>query len=233
MSIFTRLRGVAGALLLLAAGTVSAEPIIFNLAWSGASLGNNARATGVIRFERTLLPNPGGAVFPLPSPAVLNLTVTVTGATAGNGTFVLADFGTVYWDTNGATLDLSRQLVGQPTPELPWGTPTDAMGADAGNGGDFNVFSVPGGGEIDRTPGASRYSAAPDGSVLAPSGVNFFRIATNGGTGDNLILTSFAPGGSSPSFASNVPSTTAWGLIALAILLALAGALATHRLRQR
>lgn len=214
-------RAAAAVFLLLVSSVASAAPITFNFAWSGATLGNNARATGFITFESTLLPNPGNAFYTLPSAAVTNLSITVTGAAAGNGTFGLASFNGVTWETNGATLDLGRQLVGQPTPELPWGTPTGN-----GEGGDFNLFS---GGQGVRP--TERYAArTPDGVVNpAPTGVLYFRLAANGGTGDNMVLTSFAPSGAGQSFFANVPATNGFGLAALAAMLALAGVLAARR----
>jgi hypothetical protein len=230
MSVFSRLRGATGAVLLLVASTVSAAPITFNFTWSGASLGNNARATGYIVFESTLLPNPGNQFFNLPSSAVLDLSITVTGAAAGNGTFPLAAFSGVTWETNGATLDLTRQLVGQPTPQLPWGTPTDAALPTAGDGGDFNLF----GGQPTAVSDSAAYYAAPRGvGSPAPVGVNYFRLATNGGTGDNMLLTGFGPAGAGSSFASNVPATSPFGIAVLAAVLALAGMFAARRARAR
>jgi hypothetical protein len=221
-------RLAAAALLLLVASVANAAPITFNFTWSGASLGNNARATGFITFERTLLANPGNNGFALPNAAVTNLSITVTGAAAGNGTFPLAAFTTVVFETNGGTLDLTRQLIGQPTTQLPWGTPTDSLGMQAGDGGDFNLF----GGAPD---GVSRYAARAPAGVVAPApvGVNYFRLAANGGQGDNMLLTSFAPAGQGTGFFANVPATNAWGIAALAGLLALAGAFAARRFRAR
>jgi hypothetical protein len=71
-----------------------------------------------------------------------------------------------------ATLDFTKQLVGQPTPENPWGT------AINGSAGDFNLFNRPNGG--------------PAGSG-APDGFSVFTLAANGGVGDHMQLTSFAP----------------------------------------
>jgi hypothetical protein len=87
-----------------------------------------------------LLPNPEtceeGSGFHLPHPAVLALQVTVSGATSGNGTFDLTDFSSIAWCTNGARLNLCAELVGQPTRDDPWGTPS------GGDGGDFNLFAA-------------------------------------------------------------------------------------------
>jgi len=97
------------------------------------------------------------------------LSLTVSGAGSGNGTFGLNDFtsaGEFRWSTNGATLDLTTQLVGQSTPGGPWGTCFD------GTCGDFNLF----------------------GSNPAPFGTGAFVLTTfNMGEQLNMRLTSFAP----------------------------------------
>jgi hypothetical protein len=123
-------------LLFGAVSPASAVVTVFNVAWSGASLGNSAVATGQISIDTDLLPNPG--IGGLMSPTVTALSLTVSGATSGNGTFGLADFGNGWiWDTGGVTLNLATQLVGQSG----WGN---------GGIGDFNLFGST--------------SAAPNGS---------------------------------------------------------------------
>ena len=155
--------------------SVQADILMFDLAWSGASFGNSATATGSITIDDTQLPNPGGsgAQAPFQSIGVVDFTITVMGARNGNGTFTLANFRTVRWDSGNletATLDLTTELVGQPTGAASWGTPS-APGSFQTTGGDFNVFS----------------------SSLAPTGVAPFQIATFGGVGDTLLLTNFTP----------------------------------------
>jgi len=132
----------------------------FALQWSGAAFGNSASANGLIDFDPSLISNPG-YTNPLP---VNSFSITVTGANSGNGTFSLADYKNFYLDTSGGTLDFTKQLVGQPTSNDPWGSPSFG-------GGDFNIIS----------------------NLDAPTVTFPFQIATSGGYGDELQLTSFAP----------------------------------------
>ena len=69
-------------------------------------------------------------------PWVTAFSVTVTGASSGNGTFTLADFSNILLDTNGGTLDLGLPLIGQNNGGL-----FDPAGG-GGAGGDFNLFSM-------------------------------------------------------------------------------------------
>jgi len=141
-----------------------AEPITFDFTFQDPN--GTAQAVGLVTFEENLLPNPepcDDSGLNLPNPAVLVLQVTVNGASSGNGTFSLSAFGEIAWCTNGATLDVRAQLVGQPTPDLPWGTPSID-----GEGGDFNLF----------------------GSAHAPVGENYFTLCADGGYEDCMLLTS-------------------------------------------
>jgi len=105
---------LAAALLTIAPNTASAAVTVFNFTYSGALFGNTAVATGKISIDTALLPNPGTTGFDVPlSPIVTDLSLTVSGARSGNGTFGLADFEGWLWDTGGQTLDLTTQLVDQ------------------------------------------------------------------------------------------------------------------------
>jgi hypothetical protein len=159
----------------------------FDVEWSGAALGNSARASGLITFNLAVLPNPGGCIgacLPI-HPYITALSITVSGASVGNGTFGLSDFSKLSWSTGGSTLDLTQQLVGQPTTISPWGTPCAA--ADQANCADFNLFST--------------FAITGTGNPLAPSqaatpsGIAPFLFDTGGGAppGDRMFLTSFAP----------------------------------------
>ena len=133
----------------------------FNFNYSGAAFGNSAIATGQVNLDETLLPNPGSSFDN--SGFVQYFILTISGAASGNGTFTKNDFGTFYWDTGGATLDLTHNLIGQPTSGSTWGSRD-------GGGGDFNVFASASG---------------------APYGSYYFTLATDSGAGDPLQLTSF------------------------------------------
>jgi len=144
----------------------------FDLTWSGAPLGNQASATGTITIDETLLPNPssGEEFLPFPDSAFLNLSITVTGSPAGDGTFGTSDYAYVAWDTGGVALDLNQDLVGQSTSDAPWGTLAAAQ--SQGSSGDFNLEDL----------GTDN---------LAPSASGWFELTTPGGS--HMLLTSFAP----------------------------------------
>ena len=154
------------------AGTAHADAFqTYALSWSGASFGNNATATGLMTLDLTTLPNPAGPTQVDIYNDITSLSVTVTGASSGNGTFTKADlipassFGTyTYWSTDGVALDMNSELVGQSTPGGAWGTDTSCCG-------DFNLFFA--------SPG--------------PLGTFYFTMTTDGGGEDPMLLTSFAP----------------------------------------
>jgi len=124
--------------------TVSAAPITFDFTFSGESLGNTAIATGFISItDASLIPNPTHRWCDRqPSgPAISALSITVSGASSGNGTFSIDAFKSIIWDTGGVALDLTQELVGQPTDGAPygdpWGTPVIPP-----SGGDFNLIGL-------------------------------------------------------------------------------------------
>ena len=175
--IFGRLRGVLFVIFVvccLGVGSpMSGEDLGFIVTWSGAALGNGANATGRITIDDLILLNPGQNDTDVNS-FVVDFTMTVSGASSGNGTFGLADFDRIELHTGpGAPgdlpLDLSQELVGQDTGTDPWGTQSAG-----GGGGDFNVFA-----------------ASPD----VPNGQIFFEVCTDGGFGDCMRVISFTPVG--------------------------------------
>jgi hypothetical protein len=54
----------------------------YDLAWSGASFGNNAIATGQITLDLTTLPNPAREGYDMYND-ISSLSITVTGASFG------------------------------------------------------------------------------------------------------------------------------------------------------
>jgi len=164
--------GLLLAGLLILAHTAFADDLqTYNLAWSGASLGNSAVATGQITLDLTTLPNPTTSGSVPIYDDIQSLSVTVTGADSGNGTWTLSDLDEVEqptWNTNSATLNMEEELIGQPTPGNPTGT-GDPWGTPGGNGGDFNLEFDNGG----------------------PSGINPFELYNV--NGDDMYLTEFDP----------------------------------------
>lgn len=214
MSSFVRC-AFAALLSVSATGVASATPITLQFTFDDPQ--STALAVGSITFESTLLQNPGSQFFALPDPAVLALNVTVSGAANGNGTFAIADFTGVVFDTNGGTLDFASQLVGQPTTGSPWATRD-------GNGGDFNLYS---GSPKRATPSDSQSPAAPTGFNPTPDAVNAFTLGANGGSGEPMVLIGMSPVGSS-TLPSSLPfGPNAW--IALTGLLGLAALFAVRR----
>jgi len=153
----------------LTASAAVASVMTFNIKWSSDG---TASATGFIRLETNLLPEilPAASLphlVPLPSSGVVALGITVTGASTGDGTFVLSDFDEISFAAPSA-LDLTTELIGQllsnactfRTAEGPCG---------GGLGGDFNFFGI--------------------GAV--PTGVGFFQLATSNNI--TLRVTSIAP----------------------------------------
>lgn len=175
---------------LAAAGQANAD--VFDVAWSGAALGNDASATGTISLNLADVSNPGQTDQGV-TPFVTNFSITVMGAGSGDGTFGFSDYngmlgevtdGGFYIMTGGSTLNFNTQLVGQSTAGGPWGSTHD------GNTGDFNIFSN---------------SNDPN----APTGTSYFEITTAGGLGDAMYLTSFAPASAVPEPSSAVPLSIA------------------------
>jgi hypothetical protein len=178
-----------GAGLLVAAAGQGKADTVFDLAWSGAALGNTASATGTITLNLADVTNPGETDQSLSS-FVTDFSITVTGAGAGDGTFGFSDYkgsgtlGGFYLITGGDGLNFASQLVGQSTPGGTWGS------THVGSTGDFNIFIN---GNDDN----------------APEGTDFFQLTTEGGSGDTMDLTSFAPASAVPEPSSVIPLSMA------------------------
>ena len=162
-------------------GTARAAVYVFDITYSGASRGNTATAFGTIILEDP--PNPG---FSNDFSKVISLTLTVSGASSGNGTFTKSDFIGWSWATNGGTLDLDAELIGQSTDDLTWGT--DNFG---GGAGDFQLIAAQGSG--------------------APNGTWLFEQTTSEGSGNLMFLTSMSP----DSIAAPEPGQVAASLLLL------------------
>lgn len=108
-------------------GTFSpANAVLFNLQYSGASFGNTATATGQIDIDTFLL-NAGSVSTNMTN----SLTLTISGAASGNGTFTKSDFKSFFFFSP-SPLDYSKELVGQPVNGGIFGV---------GTSGDFNLFT--------------------------------------------------------------------------------------------
>ncbi len=140
----------------------SVEYFIVN--WSGETNGNSARATALIGIDTATIPNPGTHDFDSAIPMWFdNITLTISGATSGTGTFTKTDFEGVNWNTApGGTLDFDRELFDQERRDGIWGVT-----------GEFNLFRS-------------------SGSPLAPTGTGDFEL-TPSGSSNAMSLISFKP----------------------------------------
>jgi hypothetical protein len=136
----------------------------FDLAWSGASFGNDAVATGRITIDTDSI-NRDYVTIGFPDARVSSLSLTISGANRGNGTFDASDF--IFMAVWAPTaLDFSRELVGQAN------AGGGHWGATTSRDGDFNLFA---------------------NNAAAPEGTWYFTLTTADGAGDHMALTSMTP----------------------------------------
>ncbi len=174
---------------LIFSAQIQAVPQRYDFVFTGN--GNPTTAVGYIVLETDLIPNPtvnSDNFISLPDPLVLDINVTVSGSSSGDGTFTLADFGAIAFATGGATLDITTEFVGQVTPSGTWGTPD-------GNNGDFNLLGIS---QPLQTLQPTNYQsiASVQGGPIAgapPVGVFFFSLGAAGGGGESMTLSSFHP----------------------------------------
>ena len=173
------------------------QPITFQFTFCSHLSPVAAQARGYITFDENLMTNPFVGGIGLPSAQVLDLSVTITQAVSGNGTFTLNDFDAVAWDSNGGIMDFSKELVGQPTSAKPWGTTPSS-----GEAGDFNLFGI--------TPGS-------------PIGVWYFTLNSDAFSGQSMTLRSMLQGPASNGTASceavPIPTTGIWAKVLMFVLL--------------
>jgi hypothetical protein len=201
MKVRERLSASLGACIVIAAPSAFAGQITFDFTYSGATLPswysapsgqfgsglprNSARATGSITFDDSTALD-SGIIGMGSGSAITSFVLTVSGASAGNGTFTSADYSDFAGLVNTATgfvglgqgLDLTRELVGQATAFTPWGTPQDRSSSNSAS------WPNPSG-----DLGFARTSAGS--GAQAPFQEYFYTLETAGGQA--MVLTSFTP----------------------------------------
>jgi hypothetical protein len=180
----------ASLCLVLTSSSLLASTQVFDLIWSGNTdfietyLGSDsvsgAIATGQLTLDLDALSSPpptGQGLYVLPDPAFVSLTMTITRASSGNGTFTLADFDSAIFDTLGtpiSSFDLSQNLIGQPL----------TVGGAFGN---LDPSNFP-------APVGDLVFSSGTGLGNAPTKSSFpFVMLTAGGSGDNLQLVNITP----------------------------------------
>ena len=209
--------------LMLLAGSLSVNAAEIQLDFLFADDSTGAQAAGFIVVDDAFLINPtsgsparggfGDGFYLFPDPAIVDLQFTVTGSDTSNGDYTLADYSEMVFQTNGGTLNLLTQLIGQPTDGDDWGTSYN------GQAGDFNFFAGFNG-ENSRT-----YDAGEGvfGGIV-PDGCNFFTLCT---LGDTMVLQSIS--GGPQGSPQPVPAINALGLFTLMSILLGMTAVFRHR----
>lgn len=151
----------------------------FQLTWTGQG-GSSASASGYVTLNDTSMLTTARTTSynAYTNNNIVAYSITVTGATSGNGTFTLANVGSAPIWTKFA-LNLSQNLIGQTDGVYTFGQ---------SNSGDFNIFA---GGSC---------------SANAPGGLIYFTLKTDCFNGDTLLLTSILAGNLGPSASDTLAS---------------------------
>lgn len=173
-----KLKKSAFALACITAALVSpaamAELVTFDVTWASVNYngnfdGGSAAATATLTMDTDLIragtAGPGGIIS---IDQIVGLSMTVTGAGAGDGIFGKSDFSGVSFSYN-HTLNFSGQLIGQYVSNGDYTDHTGHFGGAVGAGGqdgDFNLFATSMG--------------SVGGPAIAPSGVEPFMMVTDG-----------------------------------------------------
>jgi hypothetical protein len=174
------------------AGACTPNPCSMHFAAKWASTTTSARAVATFDLAQPpLLHNPGDNSMGFGT-VLKNLKIRVYGAAAGNGAWTQTDYGGMAFSWPVA-VNTAVEWVGQPQDERSrWGV--GAWDPYFTETHDFNLAS--GGGRL----GVAFYqpSAERDGQLMlptprAPTGTYYYQLSANGGTGDTMLLTSFAP----------------------------------------
>jgi hypothetical protein len=150
--------------------------VTFDVTWAacdsnGYFTGGSAAATATFTMDTKFIsagPDYSGGAVSMDQ--IVSLSVTVTGAGAGNGTFGKSDFSALDF-FYGHTLNFNGQLIGQYTGQSAYNDFVGPFGGAVGAGGqdgDFNLFTAS--------------SGAVGAPAAAPGGVEPFMLLTNGGT---------------------------------------------------
>ena len=170
-------------LLAAAATATQLDATDFNLSWSGASFSNGASATGVLSIDVPNAPAQPNIFGSMPA-WVTGITITVTGATSGNGTWTKSDFSGIVFVASGA-VDYTQPLSGQSViSDINFFR--TSVGAPNGTG--VNTLTLASGENIVRTSGPSGPSGVTDVAAWLSSINNQNRIYQTGVTLAELPL---------------------------------------------
>jgi hypothetical protein len=127
----------------------------FTADWSGTPFSDSASATATFDLDITAIDaalnnNTGGFYNGALDGYISDLSMTVTGASSGNGTFTTSDFNEFYF-TTGGPIDFGSDWVPQPNLEdfnlfssdnAPLGVEEEVLATDSGDGDIMQLTSV-------------------------------------------------------------------------------------------